>query len=278
MEEEDAVDESAAEQDKVDLSEAILDTQRDLALARKLHSRGDEDYDSAQIEWLRAGLAEVKAEEARLQEQDPTAKIWRIVTMHHPLYTTLPSHTERSDSVGVRRNLEEILKKADVVVAGHSHGFEWPHSSAVPHQCYLVTGAGGMSRLQGSIFTPHLAERFQPAIESLTEAGLDTLVWASGDPSPSGGTVEHKTFSYLRIRVLPDELHIEPVGVRQSSDAAADSDTANHTGWERIHPLPVHEVPDTTSWRAGGTQETRSRRLQHIKVRRGESPVAVWEE
>jgi hypothetical protein len=135
-----------------------------------------------------------------------------------------------------------------------------------------------MSRLQGSIFTPHLAERFQPAIESLTSAGLDSLTWASGDPSQSGGTVEHKTFSYLRIRVLPDELHIEPVGVRQSDDTVTHSRTGNHAGWERVYPLPVHEVPDTQTWRAGGAQETRSRHLQHIKVRRGESPVAVWEE
>jgi hypothetical protein len=59
----DEEDEAAAtevEADKVDLSEAILDTQRDLALARKLSERTDEDYDAAQIAWLRSSLEKVK--------------------------------------------------------------------------------------------------------------------------------------------------------------------------------------------------------------------------
>jgi hypothetical protein len=261
-----------ADIEKVELSEAILDTQRDLALARKLRDRNAEDYDQVQIEWLRSGLIAVKAEEEALQQTDPNARIWRVVYMHHPVYTTLPSHTERSDSIGVRNNLEEILKDADVVLSGHSHGFEWLHSDSSPHQCYLVTGAGGMGRLQGSVFSSHLADRFQPAIESLTKAGVDTVVWASGEPSQSGGTVEDKTFSYLRINVLPDELQIEPVGVYQSGDPT-DAQTG---GWERIHPLTVHEVPDAASWKAGGSQETTARRLQQIRVRRGEVPAAVW--
>ena len=255
--------------EKIDLSEAILDTQRDLALARKLADRTEEDYDSAQIEWLRAGLERVKAEEAELQQQDPSARIWRIVFMHHPIYTTTPSHTERSDSVGVRENLEELLKDADLVLAGHSHGFEWIHSETAPHQCYLVTGAGGMGRLQGSIFSPGLAQRFQPAINSLVDAGLDHLVWASGDPTPSGGTVQHHLFSYLRLHVLPEELRIEVIGVRQVDDTPDGA-------WERVHPFPVHEVAEAKSWRAGGKKTTRVRHLQHIRIRRGETPTAVW--
>jgi hypothetical protein len=271
-EEEADVEESPDELDKVDLSEAILDTQRDLALARKVGERSEEDYDAVQTEWLRAGLAAVKAEEDRRREQDPTARIWRIVYMHHPLYTTLPGHTERSDSVGVRRNLEELLQEADVVIAGHSHGFEWLHSSASPNQCYLVTGAGGMNRLQGSIFSPRLASRYQQAITSLTKAGLKSLVWASGEPSSSGGTVEHKLFSYLRIHVLPDELRIEPVGVRHSGDLTEE----NQAGWERVRPFPVQEVPDAAAWAGGGEGNTQSRHLEYVRIRRGESPLAVW--
>ena len=255
--------------EKIDLSEAILDTQRDLALARKLSDRTEEDYDAAQIEWLKSGLQRVKEEEALLQQQDPSARIWRIVYMHHPIYTTTPSHTERSDSVGVRHNLEELLKDADLVLAGHSHGFEWLHSQAAPHQCYIVTGAGGMGRLQGSIFSPELSERYESTIESLVGAGLDGLVWASGDPTPGGGTVQHHLFSYLRVHVLPEELRIEVIGVRQTAETP-DAD------WERVHPFPVHEVAQTASWRAGGEKTTRIRHLQHIRIRRGENPVAVW--
>ncbi len=254
---------------KIDLSEAILDTQRDLALARKLAERTEEDYDGAQIEWLRAGLARVKAEEAQMQKSDPNARIWRVVYMHHPIYTTTPSHTERSDSVGVRHNLEEILKDADLVMAGHSHGFEWLHSKAAPDQCYIVTGAGGMGRLQGSIFSPELSERYESTIESLVGSGLDGLLWASGDPTPGGGTVQHHLFSYLRVHVLAEELRIEVIGVRQTEESP-DAD------WERVHPFPVHEVADAASWREGGEKKTDVRHLQHIRIRRGEAPVPVW--
>jgi hypothetical protein len=264
--------ETETELDKVDLSEAILDTQRDLALARKLSERTEEDYDADQIAWLRLSLEAVKDEEAEMQKADPQAKLWRIVYMHHPLYTTLPSHTERSDSVGVRNNLEALLRDADVVISGHSHGFEWLHSNATPHQCYLVSGAGGMGRLQGSIFSPQIASRFANAIESITSAGLESLVWASGDPSPSGGTVEHKLFSYLRIHVQPDELRIEPVGVRQQMDSSGESEDR----WERLQPLPVNQVPDAKEWKATGNGEIHQRLLQHICVRRDEAPKAVW--
>jgi len=277
--EEEAGEEAASqpEQADTDLGEAILDTQRDLALARKLHARSAEDYDAAQVEWLRAGLAAVKAEEEELQRHDPAARLWRIVYLHHPLYTTLPGHTERSDSVGVRRNLEALLQDADLVVSGHSHGFEWLHSRAAPHQCYLVTGGGGHNRLQGSIFSPQLAAIYQPAIESLTTAGLDSLVWASGDPVSSGATVEHKIFSYLRIRVLADELRVEVVGVRQINEAQEGQEEQDDR-WERVYPMPVHEVEDAAAWLGAGSQPTRPRLLQHIKIRRGETPVAVWME
>jgi hypothetical protein len=255
--------------ENADLGEAILDTQRDVALARKLSDRTPEDYDVAQIEWLRSALEEVRNEETELQANDANARIWRVVYLHHPLYTSTPSHAERGDSIGVRSNLEEILRDADVVISGHSHGFEWLHSGAAPHQCYLVTGAGGQSRLQGSIFSPQLAEQFQPMIDSLNNAGLDNLVWASGEPSSSGATVENKLFSYLRIRVFPDRLQIEPVGVRQKG-------SEDNEQWERLHPMPVHEVDDTTSWQASGTKSTRTRRLRHIIVKRGEPPIAEW--
>jgi hypothetical protein len=156
-----------------------------------------------------------------------------------------------------------------VILAGHSHGFEWLHSKATPHQCYVVTGAGGMGRLQGSVFTPGLVERFQPAIDSLVKAGLDHLVWASGDPTPGGGTVQNHLFSYLRLHVHPEELRIEVTGVRQTGDTP-DAD------WERVHPFPVNEVEDPTSWQVGGERTTRIRHLQHIRIRRGEAPAAVW--
>jgi hypothetical protein len=273
-------EDEATEEETVDanLGEAILDTQRDLAMARKISQRSDEDYDAVQIEWLRTSLAAVKAEEEQRQLDDSNARIWRVVYLHHPIYTTLPGHTERSDSVGVRQNLEAILQEADLVLTGHSHGFEWLHSSAAPHQCYLVTGAGGQNRLQGSIFSPQLAARYQPAIQSLNKAGLDSLVWASGEPVETGSTVEEKLFSYLRIRVLEDELQVEPVGARQIPVTEGESNDQ----WERLYPLPVHEVPEVKSWLGaaeGATEGTTNRRLlKHIKIQRGQAPVAMWAE
>src|SRR2546421_6775828 len=76
-----------------ELSEEALDIQRDLTLERRRMHRVPEDFDSGQIEWFRAGM-----EESVRERPDG----WRIVYLHHPLYSTIANHCERPDILGVR--------------------------------------------------------------------------------------------------------------------------------------------------------------------------------
>src|SRR6185437_8083252 len=73
------------------LSEEILDVQRELALERRRVRYMPEDYDRAQLKWLGNSLA------ASVKERPDN---WRVVFLHHPLYTTTSNHCEAPDVVG----------------------------------------------------------------------------------------------------------------------------------------------------------------------------------
>ncbi|MBC7807339.1 MAG: hypothetical protein H7145_14465, partial [Akkermansiaceae bacterium] len=82
------------------LSEEALDVQRELAQEKRRQRYRPEDHDRAQLEWLDRALTE--------SERDrPTA--WRIVYLHHPLYTSINNRCERPDVQGVRANIMPVL-------------------------------------------------------------------------------------------------------------------------------------------------------------------------
>src|SRR5207249_1025181 len=95
------------------LSEKALDIQRELAHQRKLLSYQPEDYDAAQLEWLRSGLDE------SIRDR-PQA--WRVVFMHHPLWTTIRNHAESAETRAVRSNLLSLLRDCvHLILSGHAH-------------------------------------------------------------------------------------------------------------------------------------------------------------
>src|SRR5207248_1555369 len=69
--------------DPAELSEESLDVQRELAFERRQLRYTPQDYDADQIAWLEASLAE------SIQDR-PDA--WRVVYLHHPLFTTIANH------------------------------------------------------------------------------------------------------------------------------------------------------------------------------------------
>src|SRR5205807_1084563 len=131
-----------------ELSEKALDIQRELALEKRRIQYSPQDYDSEQIAWLRDGLAE---------STRTRPEAWRVVYMHHPLYTTIGNHCEGKDVRSVRDNLLSLLRdRVDLLLTGHSHSFEWIRSSELPHMGIFVTGGGGQVSLRRSILNPRL--------------------------------------------------------------------------------------------------------------------------
>jgi hypothetical protein len=139
--------------------------------------------DAEQLEWLRKGLEE-------------SGSRWKIVFLHHPLYT---SGRYGSGARTLRGSLEPVLigGDADVVLAGHEHFYE----RVVPQRgiLYFISGAAGSLR-RGDIRR-----------SSLTARGFDTdysfmLMEASGDElhfqaiSRTGATVDAGTVTKGKAR------------------------------------------------------------------------------
>jgi hypothetical protein len=237
------------------LSEEALDVQRELAtLRRRVRFRPD-DHDRAQLAWLDAALS-------RSVRERPDA--WRIVYLHHPLYTTITNHCERADVIGLRDNILALLQKHDVhlVLSGHSHAFEWFRSSALPHVGVFVSGGGGQISLRPSLFESRRFVRYRGYYESLRANGVQECAMTGLRP---GGPVRRRKrprVSFLRIAVTPESLTVRPVGVRRLASGA----------FRREEPMPARHAPYLPSARPPWN----ARVLQAVEIRRDRSPQAHW--
>jgi tetratricopeptide (TPR) repeat protein len=235
------------------LSEEALDTQRELALERRLLRVRPEDYDAAQLAWLEEGLA--AAERDR-----PNA--WRVVYLHHPLYSTIANHCERPDVQGVRENLLALLRgRVHLILAGHAHAFEWIRSAALPHAGLFVTGGGGQLSLRRSLLEPRLLHRHRARYDALREAGVMECAVAGRGPAADDGEAG-SLYHYLRIEVTPEALWVRPVGVRR----------LDH-GYRRETPIPLYHAPELPETRPPWN----ARRLEAVEVRRDQHPQPWWE-
>jgi hypothetical protein len=236
------------------LSEQALDVQRELALERRRARYRAEDYDTEQLRWLAESLNE------SIQERPDN---WRIVTLHHPLYSSISNHCERPDVQDARDNLLALLKdRVHLVLAGHSHAFEWFRSSLLPTTGLFVTGGGGQISLRPSILEPTRFHRHPAQYESLRRNGAQECVIAGRGPSASDGA-SGLLYHYLRVEVTPDALFVRPVGVRR---IGAD--------YRREEPMPVFHVEELTEARP----PYKPRRLAAVEIRRGQLPSVLWEE
>jgi predicted phosphodiesterase len=234
------------------LSDEALDVQRELALERRRLRYRPEDYDSQQLAWLDRSLTE--AVRAR-----PDG--WRIVYMHHPLYTTISNHCERPDTMALRDNLLEIMRgRVHVVLSGHAHAFEWLRSTSMPGTAFCVTGGGGALSLRPSILDPRRLYRNRDRYDSLRRAGVTECASAGRGPVAEDGEAG-PIYHYLRLEVTPDVLTIRPVGIRRLASS-----------YRREQPMMVYHAPELGALRAPWS----ARRLEAIVLRRGEEPEPVW--
>jgi 3',5'-cyclic AMP phosphodiesterase CpdA len=88
------------------------------------------DFDSAQMNWLEQGFQSTKAK-------------WKLVVLHHPLYSSGKKH---GSSMGLRKRLEPLFTRYGVqaVFSGHDHIYE--RTKLQQGIQYFVTGAGGKTR------------------------------------------------------------------------------------------------------------------------------------
>jgi hypothetical protein len=202
------------------------------------------------LRWLDAALAD-----ACRRRPDG----WRVVLLHHPLYTAISNHCEHPDVAGVRANLQEILwDRVHLVLAGHSHGFEWIESAALPNVCLVVTGGGGQVTLRRPVMHSRRASR-RALRQVLADAGMRRYAYFGAGPFARGGGGP-PVYHYLRLHVTADRIEITPVGVRPTED-----------GFERHSPVAVEFYPDLRD-----ASRYHLRRLDHITLTRGAPPVLSW--
>jgi predicted phosphodiesterase len=237
------------------LSEEALDVQRELSLERRRLRYRPEDHDSMQLRWLDEGLAASRA-------SHPDR--WRIVYLHHPLYTTIGNHSEGSDIINLRENLMPILQRHDVhlVLAGHAHAFEWFRSNALPNTGLFVTGGGGQITLRASILSPRRVSRHRERYDSLRRAGLTEYATGGYGPAAEDGE-DGPLYHYIRLEVTPETLRVLPVGVRRLSTGS----------FRREEPMRVYHAPELPpTGRAGWSP----RYMESVEIRRGQPPQAHW--
>ena len=235
------------------LSEAALDAQRELARERRRMGYRPEDFDSDQLQWLDRSLAE---------SESTRSDAWRIVYLHHPIVTSVTNHCERPDVQGVRENLLPLLQgRVDLILAGHSHCFEWIRLAGMPCTGLVITGGGGQPDLRRSVCDPRRYRRYRSQYQMLRAAGCVECVSAGRGPADrdgNGGPVFH----FLRVEVTQDVLRVVPLGVRRLA-----------SGYRREEPMQVYHargLPD-------GPPPWRSRCLRAVEIRRGDPVRAVWE-
>ncbi|MBC7805737.1 MAG: metallophosphoesterase, partial [Akkermansiaceae bacterium] len=191
----------------------------------------------------------------------PTA--WRIVYLHHPLYTSINNRCERPDVQGVRANIMPVLQRHDVhvVLAGHSHAFEWIRSSALPNAGLFVTGGGGQISLRPSLLEPKRLPRLRRYYDALRAAGAQECVMAGHGPAGADGDAG-LLYHYLRVSVTPEAITVRPVGVRRLGDRT----------YRREEPMRVFHAPHLPVLRPRWEVQT----LSEVVVRRDGPPRAQW--
>jgi hypothetical protein len=234
------------------LSEDAMDVQRELALERRRLRYRPDDYDVAQLQWLDRSLNE------SIQERPDG---WRVVYLHHPVYTSIVNHCERPDVQGLRSNLLDLLKgRVHLVLSGHAHAFEWFRSSELPNTGIFVTGGGGQISLRPSILDPSRRKRHRERYQTFCNSGVQEGAIGGNGPAAEDGA-SGLLYHYLRIEVTPETLTVRPVGVRRMGK-----------GFRREEPMPVYHVPRLPAIRPIWTVQ----QLEAVDIRRDRPPQARW--
>jgi hypothetical protein len=146
-----------------------------------------------------------------------------------------------------------------LILAGHSHGFEWLESAALPNTCLLVSGGGGQVTLRRSLIR-NRSSAARERLQSMIAAGLRRYVYFGAGPLTENGQ-RLPVYHFLRLRVTPDRLQITPVGVSPSAGS-----------YHRCEPVLVESYPDLRL-----SPRPTLRKLRHITLTRDGAAVPTWD-
>ncbi|MDX1531973.1 MAG: metallophosphoesterase family protein [Rhodothermales bacterium] len=256
----------ALEQVRTTLYEVVIglaEAEKEAAMLEKQLSATREDFDRDQLAWLRRVL----------QHADAEGK-WKVVYMHHPLYSSDGSHTDDPESVGLRHNLRRVLVEHGVhlVLSGHSHCFEWvapkapdgaPAGPSEQNICYLVSGGGGRG-LRRSILEddPTNVDVLKKRGEFLRVAESHAYTALLGENDAEA------VYHFLRVDATEDALRVTPVGVLDRGSVTGERERErDEKGGMRTKVLRA----------AGGTVEAEACRIGHVDVFRDKPPEGRFE-
>ena len=206
-----------------DLLDEVLDQEKKIMLLEKRKKADKDDYDSAQLSWLKRVL----------QHPDVQGK-WKIVYMHHSMYSSESGHTDDGATGGLRENLRKIFidNNVNLVLSGHSHCFEWPmRAPAFDHVseeekaramkerniCYIVSGGGGKG-LRESVFEENrLDKKVRKKQDRFLGVAESKAYTAKFGNEQSQGDF-NDVYNYLRIEADEDSLKVIPNGVIDKND------------------------------------------------------------
>ena len=236
---EDAVEEKKIKEGAVrplvdDLLEELAETQKEIVMLKKALKADPRDYDEDQLKWLRQIL----------DHDDVKKKKWKIVYLHHPLYTSEQSHTDDPESIGLRKNLREIFVKGGVqlVLTGHSHCFEWLARKVEEDDplagerkiCYIISGGGGRELRQSvlEVEIPALKlDDFEAHPDRIKQLQfLDVAESKAFTAYHKVNGQDEEVYHYLRIDVGDEVLKVFPMGVLEKE------------GVPPLSPIPIKRL------------------------------------
>lgn len=235
-----------------EIIEEIAESAKEVRMLKKARKSSRKDHDRVQIEWLKTVL----------RHEDVVSKKWKIVYMHHSLYSSEDGHTDDPDAEGLRQNLQDIFagtfdghdgQRVHLVLSGHSHCFEWLSSRSPGDQdiCYVVTGGGGRPLRESALSKTTKAHSADEAAQTRTGQKQDHFSELATSRAFA------KRYNFVKVEMTAGKLIVTPVQVN------VDEASPDHMSVQRFTKLDSF-VPVEGGWSGYESKDDQPLRSIHV--------------